>query len=129
MPAASPWFVYLLECRNGSYYCGITNDLQARFEAHVAGRGARYTRANPPLRVVGSRAFADRAAASRAEWQLKQLPRASKLPWLLAPEPGHAGAPPSQADPPAPRPDGPGLASRPAGRGPTASGRPRPRAR
>jgi putative endonuclease len=87
MPAASPWFVYLLECRNGSYYCGITNDLDARFKAHVAGRGARYTRAHPPLRVLGSRVFPDRAAASRAEWQLKQLPRARKLPWLLTVEP------------------------------------------
>ena len=80
---AAPWFVYLLECRNGSYYAGITNDLEARWRAHASGKGARYTRANPPLRLLGSRAYPDRASASRAEWQLKQLPRARKLAFLL----------------------------------------------
>jgi putative endonuclease len=79
---ARPWFVYLLECRNGSWYAGITNDLERRFQAHLRGTGARYTRANPPLRVLASRAYPDRASASRAEWQLKQLPRARKLAWL-----------------------------------------------
>ncbi len=81
--ATRPWFVYLLECRNGSWYAGITNDVQRRFQAHLRGVGARYTRANPPLRVLASRAYPDRASASRAEWQLKQLPRARKLAWLL----------------------------------------------
>ena len=82
--ASAPWFVYLLECRNGSYYAGISTDVQARFAAHLAGKGARYTRANPPLRVLASRAFPDRASASRAEWQLKQLPRERKLAFLAA---------------------------------------------
>jgi putative endonuclease len=77
------WWLYLLECRNGAYYAGISNDVSARYAAHLAGRGARYTRANPPLRLLGSRAYPDRASAARAEWQLKQLPRARKLDWLL----------------------------------------------
>jgi putative endonuclease len=76
------WFLYLLECRDGSYYAGISTDVQARFQAHLAGKGARYTRAHPPLRVLGMRPYADRAAASRAEWQIKQLPRQHKLAWL-----------------------------------------------
>ncbi|WP_442682475.1 GIY-YIG nuclease family protein [Stenotrophomonas sp. JC08] len=76
------WFLYLLECRDGSYYAGISTDVQARFQAHVAGKGARYTRAHPPLRILGWRAYADRSAASRAEWQIKQLPRDRKLAWL-----------------------------------------------
>ena len=81
--AASPgWCLYLIECRNGSYYAGITNRLDARYAAHVAGRGARYTRANPPIRLLGSRWFADRSAAARAEWQIRQLPRAGKLAFL-----------------------------------------------
>ncbi|PZP62481.1 MAG: hypothetical protein DI597_06315 [Pseudoxanthomonas spadix] len=82
MPAPAPWFVYLLECRNGSYYCGITTDVPARFAAHQQGRGARYTRAHPPLRILASRAYPDRASAARAEWQVKQLPRARKRAWL-----------------------------------------------
>ncbi|MGN6478883.1 GIY-YIG nuclease family protein [Luteibacter sp.] len=78
------WYVYLIECRNGSWYAGITNDLEARYAAHVAGRGARYTRANPPVKLLGARTFPDRSAASRAEYEVKQLPRAQKLAWLLA---------------------------------------------
>lgn len=76
------WCVYLIECRNGAWYAGITNDLAARYAAHVAGKGARYTRANPPVRLLGSRAFADRSEASKAEWAVKRLPKARKLAWL-----------------------------------------------
>jgi putative endonuclease len=76
------WCVYLIECRNGAWYAGITNDLEARYAAHVAGKGARYTRANPPVRLLGSRAFADRSAASKAEHEVKRLPKAKKLAWL-----------------------------------------------
>jgi putative endonuclease len=78
-----PWCLYLIECRDGSYYAGITNRLEARYEAHVAGRGARYTRSHPPLRLLGSSVYANRAAASRAEWEIKQLPRQRKLAFLM----------------------------------------------
>jgi putative endonuclease len=76
------WYVYLIECRNGSWYAGITNDLEARYAAHVAGKGARYTRANPPVKLLGARPFPDRSAASRAEHEIKRLPKAKKLAWL-----------------------------------------------
>lgn len=89
--SSSPWFVYLLECAGGSYYAGITTDVDARFAAHAAGKGARYTRAHPPLRVLASRAYADRSSASKAEWALKQLPRARKLAWLQAQDAAAAG--------------------------------------
>ena len=82
------WCVYLLECRNGAYYAGITNRLDARYAAHVAGTGARYTRANPPVRVLASRDYPDRSAASRAEAQLKRLPRAKKLAFFDPPSVG-----------------------------------------
>ena len=75
----SCWVLYLLECENGTYYAGITTDLERRFAEHVFGIGARYTRANPPKRVVAAREFPDRASASRAEAALKKLPRAEKL--------------------------------------------------
>lgn len=99
MTAPSPWHLYLLECRNGSWYAGITNDLDARFAAHAAGRGAKYTRGNPPVRVLASRAYPDRASASRAEWQLKRQPRARKLAWLQR---GDGAAPPLEIRPGAP---------------------------
>jgi putative endonuclease len=73
------WFLYLLECNNGAYYAGITNDLEARFVAHLSGKGARYTRANPPVKIIASKLYADRSSASVAEAQLKNLPRSKKL--------------------------------------------------
>ena len=73
------WFLYLLECNNGAYYAGITNDLPARFETHLAGKGARYTRANPPVKIIASKFYVDRSSASIAEAQLKSLPRHKKL--------------------------------------------------
>ena len=78
------WVLYLLECKNGAYYAGITNNLESRFEAHVAGKGARYTRANPPVKVLASKLYADRSAASVAEAQLKNLPRNQKLGYFDA---------------------------------------------
>ena len=76
------WCLYLLECRNRAYYAGITNDLEARYEVHRSGKGARFTRANSPVRILASCNFPDRAAASRAEWAIKQLPRDQKLSFL-----------------------------------------------
>ena len=80
---AECWHLYLLECqnRNGrlSYYAGITTDLQRRYAEHASGNGARYTRANPPLRMVASKPFADRSSALKAEAALKKAPRDSKL--------------------------------------------------
>lgn len=79
-----PWYLYLLECRNGAYYAGITNDLIARYRAHASGKGAKFTRANPPVRLLASALYVDRASASRAEWAVKQLPRSQKLAFVAS---------------------------------------------
>ncbi len=76
------WFLYLLECNNGAYYAGITNNLASRFTAHQSGKGARYTRANPPIRIIASKLYPDRSSASIAEAQLKNLPRNKKLQYF-----------------------------------------------
>ena len=73
------WWLYLLECKGGVFYAGITNDLARRYRAHASGNGARFTRARPPLRVVAMKPYPDRPAALRAEWVVKRLPRARKL--------------------------------------------------
>jgi len=73
------WLLYLIECEDGTLYSGITNDILARFEAHCAGVGAKYTRSHPPQRMLAARPYPDRAQASQAEWRLKQLPRSRKL--------------------------------------------------
>ncbi len=72
------WYLYLLECTDGSIYTGITVDVEARYAAHVAGRGARYTRSHPPARVLASIEYPDRASASKAEYAMKQLTAAEK---------------------------------------------------
>ncbi|MFT3850063.1 MAG: GIY-YIG nuclease family protein [Propionivibrio sp.] len=74
----SPWFLYLIECRDGSIYTGITVDVAARYAAHACGKGARYTRAHPPVRLLASVPFPDRSSASRAEYRIKQLKPADK---------------------------------------------------
>ena len=76
---AVDWVLYLLECKNGAFYAGITNNLEQRYAARASGKGARYTRANPPLKILASKPYADRSAASIAEAQLKRLPRHKKL--------------------------------------------------
>ena len=72
------WYLYLLECADGSIYTGITVDVAARYAAHAAGRGARYTRSHPPARVLASFEYADRASASKAEYAMKQLSATEK---------------------------------------------------
>ena len=79
-----PWVLYLLECAGERLYAGITNDLAARFAAHRAGRGARFTRAFAPLRVVAACELPSRSDALKAEHALKRRPRAAKLAFLAA---------------------------------------------
>ena len=81
---AKSWCLYLLECEDGSLYCGITNDIGRRFAAHLAGKGARYTRARRPRRIVARLDYPDRASASRAEYALKQLDLAGKREFVRA---------------------------------------------
>jgi putative endonuclease len=78
------WTVYVVECADGSLYTGIARDLQARIAAHNAGSGARYTRGRQPVTLVYEESAADRSAASRREYDLKQLPRSAKLKLIRA---------------------------------------------
>jgi len=87
--ASVPWVLYLLECAGGRLYAGITNDLVARYEAHCDGRGARFTRAFPPERIVAACELPSRSAALKAEYALKQQPREAKLRFLAGCGPPH----------------------------------------
>ncbi|QNM97598.1 GIY-YIG nuclease family protein [Chitinimonas koreensis] len=81
---AAGWHVYLLRCGDGSLYCGVTNDLDARLAAHNAGRGARYTRSRLPVALAWSEPCADRSAAQKREAAIKKLDRPAKLRLLGA---------------------------------------------
>ena len=72
------WVVYILECRDNSLYTGITTDLSARFAAHRAGTGAKYTRGRGPLNLVFQEPAPDRSAAARRESEIKALDVAAK---------------------------------------------------
>ena len=67
------WFVYLIECADGSIYTGITVDVAARYAAHARGKGARYTRSHPPVRLLASMACPDKPAALKAEYRIRRL--------------------------------------------------------
>ncbi|MEO7251297.1 MAG: GIY-YIG nuclease family protein [Arenimonas sp.] len=70
---ATPWYLYLIECTDGSLYTGIAVDVGKRYSLHVSGKGAKYTRSHPPLRLAAIIACDDRGAASRAEYHVKKL--------------------------------------------------------
>jgi putative endonuclease len=76
--AAKRWYVYLLSCRNGAIYTGIARDVAIRFAQHVAGTGARYTRANPPVAILARFRCANQSEASRWEAAIKKLSATEK---------------------------------------------------
>lgn len=77
------WFLYLLECRDGSIYTGIAVDVAARYAAHEKGKGARYTRSHPPRRLLAVVEYPDRSTASKAEYAMKRLSAAEKRCFCL----------------------------------------------
>lgn len=72
------WFVYLVECRDGTLYTGVAVDVAARIAAHNAGRGARYTRGRGPVVEVARSRRLDRSTALRLELRVKGLQRQEK---------------------------------------------------
>lgn len=73
-----PYFCYLLECADGSFYTGWTTDPVRRARQHNRGVGARYTRVHRPVRLVYIEALPDRSAAMRRELSIKHLTHAQK---------------------------------------------------
>jgi putative endonuclease len=78
------WFLYMIECEDGSLYTGIALDPQARFALHAAGKGARYTRSHPPRRLLLTLAFPDRSSASKAEYRVKRMPLEEKRRFVVS---------------------------------------------
>lgn len=73
------WKLYILRCRDGSLYTGITTDVQKRFVAHQSGKGAKYTRGRGPLELVYEEDCGDHSAALKREVEIKRLSREEKL--------------------------------------------------
>lgn len=100
-PAGGPsgWLAYLLECADGTYYCGVTCHMVRRLAQHNGTRtgGAKYTRARRPVRLLATLPCAGKAEAQRQEARIKSLPRRQKLAFFAAGSPlppaPHAPAP------------------------------------
>jgi putative endonuclease len=76
------WHVYILECKNGRLYTGITNNLKKRCEAHLAGKGGKFTRAFKAKKLLFSEEAQDRGAALRREARIKSWTRREKLAFI-----------------------------------------------
>lgn len=72
-------YVYILECSDNTLYTGWTNDLQKRIETHQKGKGAKYTRARLPIKLVYSEEFDDKISAQKRECEIKRMTRNKKL--------------------------------------------------
>jgi putative endonuclease len=72
------WFVYLIRCSDKSLYCGTTNNLKNRLEAHNSGKGAKYTRFRRPVELVAASSEMTKSDALKLEYRVKQLPASKK---------------------------------------------------
>jgi putative endonuclease len=73
------WYVYILECSDGTLYTGITTDLNKRLKTHNNGKGAKYCSSRLPVVLKASFEAEDRSSASKEEYRIKQLTRKQKL--------------------------------------------------
>lgn len=73
------YFVYILECADGTLYTGITNDLDKRIKTHNTGKGAKYTRGRGPVKLRYFEEFEGRGLATRREMEIKKLEKDEKL--------------------------------------------------
>jgi putative endonuclease len=72
------WIVYLIRCSDESLYCGTTNNLKNRLEAHNSGKGAKYTRFRRPVELVAASSEMTKSDALRLEYRVKQVPASKK---------------------------------------------------
>lgn len=79
MTLEKQWILYILECRDGTLYTGITDNLERRLAAHHAGKGAKYTRGRGPFRLCYTEVCRDHSEALRREIQIKKMTREEKL--------------------------------------------------
>lgn len=72
------FFVYILQCRDNTYYTGYTNDVAKRLQTHNDGKASKYTRARLPVKIVYVEELATKSKAMQRELEIKKLTRNSK---------------------------------------------------
>ena len=73
------YYVYVLECSDGSLYTGLTTDPERRVREHNSGKASKYTRSKLPVKLVYCETVDDKSQALKREYAIKQLPRNEKL--------------------------------------------------
>ncbi len=76
------YYTYILLTENDTYYCGYTDDVEKRFLQHLEGKGAKYTRANKPVKIVYQKEFLTKSEAMKEECRLKKLTHKEKTELL-----------------------------------------------
>ncbi len=76
------WYVYILECMDGSFYTGVTNDIDSRMKAHAKGKGSKYVRKKGFKELLRAKPCKDKSDACKCEYFIKKLPRNEKLTWF-----------------------------------------------
>lgn len=73
------YYVYILQTVDNTLYCGFTDDVEKRFEAHKNGEGAKYTRSHKPLKIVYTQRYETKSEAMKEEYRIKKLSRQDKI--------------------------------------------------
>lgn len=73
------WTLYIIECRDGSLYTGITTDLEKRLEMHNKGKASKYTRSRKPVQIIHTEIFNNESSARKREAGIKKMTRKSKM--------------------------------------------------
>ncbi|MCK5149429.1 GIY-YIG nuclease family protein [Candidatus Pacearchaeota archaeon] len=76
------WYVYILECGDGSFYTGVTNDVDVRMKVHAEGKGSKYVCKKGFRKLLRVKECKDKSDACKCEYAIKQLPRNEKLGWF-----------------------------------------------
>lgn len=76
------YYIYVLLTEGNNLYCGYTDDVEKRFEAHKSGKGAKYTRAHKPIKIVYSACFDTKSEAMKEERRFKEMTKKEKLEFL-----------------------------------------------
>jgi putative endonuclease len=76
------WLVYILVCSDGTYYTGITNNLEKRVAKHNSGKGAKYTKTRRPVTILTCRTGFSRSEAMKLERKVKSQKRSNKVEYL-----------------------------------------------
>ena len=76
------YYTYVILTKDNTLYCGYTDDVEKRFETHMSGKGAKYTRAHKPLKLIYSACFDTKSEAMKEEYRIKHLKKAEKIEFL-----------------------------------------------